>query len=392
MNWYYQIDQATCGPISFQELKELVNNNVVRRTDLIGTDDMVTWVEAQEIEGLFPSKIKYIFIIMAIVIILLMVIVGSIIVFKQNQQYEYERLKKIEEQKQKNLREEYERQRRLEEQREREERREKEEMELARLEKQKLEQERLAQEEIKIQKEKEEMERIAKEEQERIKQEQERIKRLAEEKEARRLANLSIDDMNEIISLIRSDNQSRKIALQAVARIGPDAKKALPAILNSLKNASNFSLALYEADLAIQAIGKESIPEVLYLFNDLPKDKKLNLVGLLLKLDNKNQKIIETVLPLLLTELNTDAVSNYLIKIGQPSVDAIFAKIKTMEYRGKENILYRKKLFNTIILLGPTCKSKYNYETMKFLRERENQEMYTDVQEAAWKALNSMKP
>jgi hypothetical protein len=84
-----------------------------------------------------------------------------------------------------------------------------------------------------------------------------------------------------------------------------------------------------------------------------------------------------------------------LLKIGQPAVEGSFTILVEklqLEFAGGDNINYRKKLYETLAKLGPTCRSKANYERLLRLWKKEAAKKYKDVIEAAAAALSAMDP
>jgi hypothetical protein len=252
-----------------------------------------------------------------------------------------------------------------------------------------LEREKAEHERLETERQQAEMARLK-----RIKEEELAAKKREEDKERDRLEHLSEKDIKEIISLLKGTPHDVEIGLKSVMRIGPKATDALPEVIRLLDK-TDAPLA----KAALTAIGPASIPGLTKLVSDLSETKKLDIAVLLVSIDPKDKLVIKTTLPVFLEAIHPDSINyektkvgDLLVRLGQPAVDGIFLILKDLSYRGKTNIIYRKELFKTLALLGPTCKSESNYKEMTRLRERESSEPYPDVQEAVIKAHAAMKP
>ena len=53
--WHYSVNGARRGPVTFGQLKSLVESAVLRPTDLLWREGMPTWVEAGTVPDLFPA-------------------------------------------------------------------------------------------------------------------------------------------------------------------------------------------------------------------------------------------------------------------------------------------------------------------------------------------------
>ena len=161
-----------------------------------------------------------------------------------------------------------------------------------------------------------------------------------------------------------SDNKVSEEALKALGVLGPEARSGLPALLDAFKGVA--------------------------------KERRSSFALLLVAIDPKDQKVREAVLPGLIDGLGDrttrPAIYKALVAIGQPAVDAIFDKFKTVSYVGRDNATYRMYLFRALLSLAPSCKSKDNYDKLKEIRAKELQKGYEDSRTAAGRALAAIDP
>ena len=54
--WYYAKDKQKVGPVTEEQLKELVRSGQLARTDMVWKQGMAKWMEAGQVEGLFESS------------------------------------------------------------------------------------------------------------------------------------------------------------------------------------------------------------------------------------------------------------------------------------------------------------------------------------------------
>lgn len=54
--WYYAKNKQKVGPVTFEQLKELVRSVQLARTDMVWQQGMAKWTEASQVEGLFESS------------------------------------------------------------------------------------------------------------------------------------------------------------------------------------------------------------------------------------------------------------------------------------------------------------------------------------------------
>jgi hypothetical protein len=180
-------------------------------------------------------------------------------------------------------------------------------------------------------------------------------------------------------ALKRSDEKEvREQALKALQALGSTAEKALPKLFELLDNPrtpQRTALALTMADIV----------------------------------DPKNSSKTKRLVPVLLKGLNPEALANQaesneskinraLLKIGQPAVDGCIeilnARLFGPNADKKENIHYRRKLYETLAKLGPTCRSQRNYDEIKMLWKGESSMKHSDPKavEAVGGAMNKMEP
>ena len=57
-NWYVNLQGFEIGPISDEELKELVASQKLDRSGSVRREDETEWIKAKKIPGLFPSEAK----------------------------------------------------------------------------------------------------------------------------------------------------------------------------------------------------------------------------------------------------------------------------------------------------------------------------------------------
>jgi S1-C subfamily serine protease/HEAT repeat protein len=145
---------------------------------------------------------------------------------------------------------------------------------------------------------------------------------------------------------------------------------------------------------------RPAVPSLLAVLPAVPRARRLD-VALAAAVGANDSKVAEAILPTLLEGLQVATIKERgegtrsrihtaLVTAGQPAVDAIFKIFETIDYRGADKINYRKHLFMALEALGPTCKSRENYDLVKDLHSKERR--YPDVQAAAGKALKAMEP
>jgi hypothetical protein len=170
------------------------------------------------------------------------------------------------------------------------------------------------------------------------------------------------------------------------------------------------------AETALQAIGPAADKVLLRLFDILekrPKDQRTSLALTVYALiEARDAASLERLVPCLLDGLRptslraqgekTEAeIDKVLVKIGQPAVDGIFL-VLDRKAADKDHASYRKNLYNALVTLGPSCKSKANFKKIQSLREKEPMHTklggtesapdYPETYEAARNALYKMDP
>ena len=220
-----------------------------------------------------------------------------------------------------------------------------------------------------------------------------------------RLGRLKSTEMAELLPLLRhKEPQFIKFGLDVVRSRKGEAADVAEDLAGLLKHGDE--AVRRETRLALQAMGaaaKPALPKLLEVVKEQQKDRREQaLVALVsVDIDPKNALAAATIVPVLLEALHPRnegqtisklAVHHAIDRIGQPAVDGIFTVFSTLEYRGKDYINYRKALFECLELLGPSCRSKANYEQMELLRKREVSQGYKDVYQAALKAWKAMEP
>src|SRR4051812_42870290 len=53
--WYYTTNKQQMGPVSWEELRQLAGNGLLKPTDLVWTEGMAEWVRASTQNGLFAE-------------------------------------------------------------------------------------------------------------------------------------------------------------------------------------------------------------------------------------------------------------------------------------------------------------------------------------------------
>jgi hypothetical protein len=218
-----------------------------------------------------------------------------------------------------------------------------------------------------------------------------------------RLAQLKVSEMAELVPLLRhTDVAFVKMALDVVQKRKGEAAAVAEDLAGLL---THEDAAVRNATyLAIQALGpsaKPAMPKLLSVMKELPKEQQPIVALIVVLVDPKDETAAESTMPVLIEALNpryegrtisTIQVQKAMLLMGQPAVDGIRTAFRTLEYRGKENINHRKALFECLVLLGPACKSKENYEWAEGLRKREGPIGYKDVYDAALRASRAMDP
>jgi len=182
-----------------------------------------------------------------------------------------------------------------------------------------------------------------------------------------RMSHLSDADMKDVRALLAMTDkpQAVQIGLEAVRRLGPKAREALPELAQHLSAAE----------------GKH----------------KLEMALALAAIDAKDEKIAEAVSPILIAALRPDtkndkpneAVLKAIAAVGQPAVREIFKALAAADDRGVINANNRKALFLALQRLG---REAYSEANVQLLRDYQKKERYRDVQEAAGKAIYAMLP
>ena len=73
-------------------------------------------------------------------------------------------------------------------------------------------------------------------------------------------------------------------------------------------------------------------------------------------------------------------------------MDGVFKVFEKLDYRGQDNIKYRKTLFECLTAPAPQCRSKANFAKVNSLRIKENNVGYADTKKAATAAYLAMDP
>jgi HEAT repeat protein len=220
-----------------------------------------------------------------------------------------------------------------------------------------------------------------------------------------RLAALKPEEMIELRPLLRhKDPALIQVGLKVVQDRKEDAAAVAPevAVLLEHDNARVRETAL----AALKALGpgaRKALPQLFEVLDQMPRKERTFLVLIVAGiLDVKDAKSVERLVPFLLGGLHPEAlqaqggetetaIHKVLGEIGQPAVAGIFA-ILDPDSRGKDEINYRKNLYNALAGLGRQCRSEDNHQRLRELRDQELKKKYSDVIDAAGRALAAMNP
>ncbi len=176
----------------------------------------------------------------------------------------------------------------------------------------------------------------------------------------------------DVLALIKhTDTSVRNQAFEGLQAIGPAAKTAIPVLMERLKADRTDNSALIATTLAAVAANDPKVVQEI-----LP-----HLVNALRPLRSSPDKGSALHLK----------INKALVLIGQPAVDKIFELFTTIDYKGVDNIDSRTEPIRGLGQLGPSCRSKSNFEQVRRLVNREYREPnFVSVRLAAGKAVKAM--
>lgn len=225
------------------------------------------------------------------------------------------------------------------------------------------------------------------------------------------LALLKRDQMQELLPLLRHKNKELiLIGLKAVQVHKEEAADMAAAVAELLNDKTP---RVREAVLvALKALGSASHKALPQLFEQLKERTQYRRTALTLTIagmiDLSNTESVDRLVPFLLEGLHPKAIQEQdkaaeaaiirvLVKIGQPAVEGCFTILDAglkLEVAGADNINHRRKLYEALAKLGPTCKLKAHYERLLRLRKKEaaKNKFNKDVIAAAGIALAAMDP
>jgi hypothetical protein len=220
-----------------------------------------------------------------------------------------------------------------------------------------------------------------------------------------RLATLKPEQMTKLLPLLQHrDPEIVRLGLKVVRDRKEDAADVAGEVAKLLEHddAGVRGAAL----AALQSLGlaaRKALPKVFEILDQTPRRERTSLAlataGLI---DFKDRENVKRLVPFLVDGLHPEAlqaqgedteaaINRVLLKIGQPAVEGIFAALDPNS-RGKDNINFRKNLYNALTGLGPSCRSRAHCEKLRMLRNKEVEKKYRDVIEAAQTAYAAMTP
>jgi succinate dehydrogenase flavin-adding protein (antitoxin of CptAB toxin-antitoxin module) len=220
-----------------------------------------------------------------------------------------------------------------------------------------------------------------------------------------RLAALKPEEMTELRPLLRhKDPALVQVGLKIVGERKGDAATVADEVAALLEHDDGGVRKAALADLeALGPAARKALPRLYEILDNTPKHERTSLALTASRIvDFKDAESMRRLVPHLVAGLHPASLQNkgwkteaaideVLLKIGQPAVEAIFAVLNP-ETRGKDEINYRKNLYDALAGLGPRCRSEDNYQRLRELRNREIAKKYTDVIEAAGRAVAAMAP
>jgi HEAT repeat protein len=213
------------------------------------------------------------------------------------------------------------------------------------------------------------------------------------------LAPLKPEEMKELVPFLQhKDKELVLLALKIVVQRKEEAATvAAEVVIRIDDNATDVRSAALAALAAIGPDAKKVLPTLFQRLDKTPDAQRTPLALTVARIDLENPKLVSYLLdglhPQSLKNHGTNTepqIQQILLKIGQPAVDGIFT-VLAREHRGMDGAYYLANLYNALAKLGPSCKSKANYDQLKAVRGKET-ELYNDVRAAYQKAASAMYP